>query len=105
VRWTGQIRPQISGDYVFKLRGDGGLRLVVNGQKLIDDFNNPALPPVGYGPTPALSGKINLLAGQVYSVEIDYRRVRGFFDSFEQGGLTGVEASWASLQAPPNLAG
>ncbi|MGA8660615.1 MAG: glycoside hydrolase family 3 C-terminal domain-containing protein [Chthoniobacterales bacterium] len=109
-RWTGQVRPVISGDHVFKVRGDGGLRVIVNGQTLFDNFNSPTLPPVGYGPTPAYSGKIALQAGQVYSVEIDYRRVSfatgggGFFDSFEQGGLTGVQASWASLQAPPNFA-
>jgi beta-glucosidase len=105
VRWTGRIRPQISGDHVFKLRGDGGLRMLVNGQKIIDNFNNPILPPVGYGLTPALFGKISLQAGQTYAVVIEYRRVGGFFSSFEQGGLTGVQASWASLQAPPNLAG
>jgi beta-glucosidase len=102
-RWTGQVRPVISGDHVFKVRGDGGLRVIVNGQTVFDNFNSPTLPPVGYGPTPAYSGKIALQAGQVYSVEIDYRRVGGFFDTFEQGGLTGVQASWASLEAPPNL--
>jgi beta-glucosidase len=108
-RWTGQVRPVISGDHVFKVRGDGGLRVIVNGLTVFDNFNSPTLPPVGYGPTPAYSGKIALQAGQVYSVEIDYRRVSfatgggGFFDSFEQGGLTGVQASWASLEAPPNF--
>jgi len=108
-RWTGQVRPVISGDHVFKVRGDGGLRIIVNGQTLFDNFNSPTLPPVGYGPTPAYSGKIALQAGQVYNVEIDYRRVSfalgdgGFFDSFEQGGLTGIQASWASLEAPPNF--
>jgi beta-glucosidase len=102
-RWTGQVRPQIAGDYVFKIRGDGGLRLIVNGQTLVDNFFSPALPPVGYGPTVSFSGKIALQAGQVYSIEIDYRRVGGFFDSFEQGGLTGVQVSWASLQPPPNF--
>ncbi|HEY0789535.1 MAG TPA: glycoside hydrolase family 3 C-terminal domain-containing protein [Chthoniobacterales bacterium] len=104
VRWTGQIRPAISGDQVFKLRADGGLRLFVNGQKLIDTFNKPPLPPVGYGPTPALSGKINLQAGRTYAVVIEYRRVGGFFNFFEEGGLQGIQASWASLQAPPDLA-
>lgn len=108
-RWTGQVRPVISGDHVFKVRGDGGLRVIVNGQTVFDNFNSPTLPPVGYGPTPAYSGKIALQAGQVYNVEIDYRRVSfatgggGFFDSFEQGGLTGIQASWASLEAPPNF--
>jgi xylose isomerase len=40
-RWTGQIVPTISGDYVFKARGDGGFRVIVNGQKIIDLFNSP----------------------------------------------------------------
>lgn len=102
-RWTGQVRPQITGDYVFKVRGDGGLRFIVNGQTLIDNFLSPTLPPVGYGPTVSYSAKLTLQAGQVYSVEIDYRRVGGFFDTFEQGGLTGIQASWASLQPPPNF--
>ena len=82
-------------------------RKSANHMKLVDlyfdNFNSPTLPPVGYGPTPAYSGKIALLAGQVYSVEIDHRRVGGFFDSFEQGGLTGIQASWASLEASPNF--
>ena len=103
-RWTTQVRPTISGDHVFKVRGDGGLRLIVNGRTLFDNFNSPTLPPVGYGPTPAYSAKIALQAGHVYTVEVDYRRVGGFFDTFEQGGLTGIQASWASLEAPPNFA-
>jgi beta-glucosidase len=102
-RWTGQVRPQMNGDYVFKIRGDGGLRLIVNGQTLVDNFVSPTRPPVGYGPTVSYSGKITLQAGQTYSVEIDYRRVGGFFDTFEQGGLTGIQVSWASLQPPPNF--
>jgi beta-glucosidase len=102
-RWTTQVRPAISGDYVFKVRGDGGLRVIVDGQTVFDNFHSPTLPPVGYGPTPAYSGKISLVAGKAHNVEIDYRRVGGFFDSFEQGGLTGMQASWASLEAPPNF--
>jgi beta-glucosidase len=102
-RWTGQVHPQTNGDYVFKIRGDGGLRLIVNGQTLVDNFSSPTRPPVGYGPTVSYSGKITLQAGQTYSVEIDYRRVGGFFDTFEQGGLTGIQVSWASLQPPPNF--
>jgi beta-glucosidase len=30
-KWTTQVRPTISGDHVFKIRGDGGLRVIVNG--------------------------------------------------------------------------
>src|SRR5258707_12170629 len=84
------------------MRGDGGLRLIVKGQTLVDNFSSPTRPPVGYGPTVAYSGKITLQAGQTYSVEIDYRRVGRVFDTFQQDGLTGIEVSWASLQPPPN---
>ncbi|MBV8588272.1 MAG: glycoside hydrolase family 3 C-terminal domain-containing protein, partial [Verrucomicrobia bacterium] len=102
-RWTGQITPPYNSDYVFKVRGDGGLRLTVNGQVIFDNFNSPTRPPVGYGPTPSYSAKITLKGGQAYSVELDYRRVGGFFDTFEQGGLTGVQASYAALQPPPDI--
>jgi beta-glucosidase len=103
-RWTGQIVPTLSGDYVFKARGDGGFRVIVNGQKIIDLFNSPPLPSPSdlIGPTLPSSGKISLVAGQVYTVELDYRRVGGFFSIF--GGLLGVQLSWAALEPPPNFA-
>jgi beta-glucosidase len=104
-KWTGQIVATTTGDYVFKVRGDGGLRFIVNGTAIFDNFNTPTTPPVGYGPTPAYSAKMALTAGQTYTIEIDYRRVGGFFDNFEEGGLTGIQASYAALTAPSNIAG
>lgn len=104
-KWVGQIVPTISGDYVFKVRGDGGLRFIINGTAIIDNFTNPTTPPVGYGPTVAYSGKATLVAGKTYNIEIDYRRVGGFFDTFEQGGLTGIQASYAALKPPSTIAG
>ena len=104
-KWVGQIVPTITGDYVFKVRGDGGLRFIVNGTAIFDNFNSPTTPPVGYGPTPAYSAKMALTAGQTYTIEIDYRRAGGFDDSFEQGGLTGIQASYAALTPPSTLAG
>jgi beta-glucosidase len=109
-KWTGQIVAQISGDQVFRVCADGGVRLIVNGQTLIDNFNSPPLPPLGFGPTVAFSAKISAVAGQAYSVELDYHRVPGFFGSaFVKpgggvGGLLGVQLSWASLQPPSNFA-
>jgi beta-glucosidase len=109
-KWTGQIVAQISGDQVFRVCADGGVRLIVNGQTLIDNFNSPPLPPLGFGPTVAFSAKISAVAGHAYMVELDYHRVPGFFGSaFVKpgggvGGLLGVQLSWASLQPPPNFA-
>jgi beta-glucosidase len=104
-KWTGQIVAPYSGDFVFKVRGDGGLRFIVNGTTIFDNFNSPTTPPVGYGPTPAYSAKATLVGGKTYTIEIDYRRVGGFFDTFEQGGLTGIQASWAALKPPSTIAG
>jgi beta-glucosidase len=109
-KWVGQIVVPKSGDYVFKLRGDGGLRFIIgttptNGTAIFDNFNSPTTPPVGYGPTPAYSAKATLTAGTTYYIEIDYRRVGGFFDTFEQGGLTGMQVSYASLEPPSTIAG
>jgi beta-glucosidase len=109
-KWTGQIVAQISGDQVLKVCADGGVRLIVNGQTLIDNFNSPPLPPLGFGPTVAFSAKIQAVAGKVYSVELDYHRVPGFFGrAFVKpvggtGGFLGVELSWASLQPPADFA-
>jgi beta-glucosidase len=104
-KWVGQVVPTMTGDYVFKVRGDGGLRVIINGQTVIDNFNSPTLPPVGYGPTVPLFAKVSLTAGTAVSIEIDYRRVGGFFDTFEQGGLTGIQASYAALEPPSNISG
>jgi beta-glucosidase len=111
-KWTGQFVPQITGDQIVKVCADGGVRVIVNGQILIDNFNSPPLPPVGYGPTPALSAKFSAKAGTPCSVELDYHRVGGFFgDAYggrssggRNGGLLGVQLSWASLHAPRNFA-
>jgi beta-glucosidase len=109
-KWVGQIVPTVTGDYVFKVRGDGGVRFIItdtNGTttSIIDNFNSPTPPPVGYGPTVPQYGKATLTAGTTYKIEIDYRRVGGFDDSFEQGGLTGIQASWAALTPPSTIAG
>jgi beta-glucosidase len=104
-KWVGQIVVPTSGDYVFKVRGDGGLRFIINGTAIFDNFSSPTTPPVGYGPTPAYSAKATLTAGKTYNIEIDYRRVGGFFDTFEQGGLTGIQVSYAALQPPSTIAG
>jgi hypothetical protein len=78
-KWTGRIIAQVSGDQVFKVCADGGVRLIVNGQTLIDNFNSPPLPPLGFGPTGAFSAKFPAVAGNIYSLELDYHRVPRVF--------------------------
>jgi beta-glucosidase len=98
--WTGRMRPTLTGDHLFKVRADGGVRLYVNGQLLIDTFLSPMPPPV-YGTTISTFAKIYLQAGQAYDVKLEYRRTSGFVGN--SGALEGVQLSWAPLVVPPTL--
>ena len=100
VRWTGQVRPTFTGDHLFKVRADGGIRLYVNSQLLVDTFLSP-MPPPFYGTTIPSFAKIYLQAGQAYDVRLEYRRTTGFPGN--SGALQGVQFSWAPLVVPPEL--
>jgi aryl-phospho-beta-D-glucosidase BglC (GH1 family) len=63
-RWSGQIRPQFSETYTFYTTSDDGVRLWVNGQRIIDDWNDHAAEE--------RSGRITLRAGQLYAISLEY---------------------------------
>jgi PA14 domain len=65
VRWTGKIQPRYSETYTFKLSGDDGVRLWVNGRQIIN-----AWPNTGLGEK---TGQIALTAGQKYDIAISAR--------------------------------
>jgi beta-glucanase (GH16 family) len=64
VRWTGKIEPRYSETYNFRTTGNDGVRLWVNGQRLVDDWNNH--------PATVNAGSIKLLAGRRYDIRMDY---------------------------------
>ena len=99
-QWTGRMRPNFTGDHLFKVRADGGIRLSVNSQPLIDTFLSP-MPPPFYGTTIPTFAKIYLQAGQAYDVKLEYRRSSGFPGN--SGALNGVQFSWTPLVVPPDL--
>jgi len=68
VKWTGKIEAPLTGTYTFSAIGDDGVRLWVNGQKIIDDWNVHA-PKEN-------SGTITLETGKKYDIAIEY------FDEF-----------------------
>jgi endo-1,4-beta-xylanase len=63
VRWTGSITPRYSEVYTFIVPADDGVRLWLNGVKIIDRFR--------YGPF-VNYGKLKLLANQRYTVRLEY---------------------------------
>lgn len=63
-RWTGQVRPDFTGNYTFAATSDDGIRVWVNGVKLVDQWSN-------HGDITS-SGSINLQAGQYYDIVVEY---------------------------------
>ncbi|MDB5324794.1 MAG: hypothetical protein JWM57_363 [Phycisphaerales bacterium] len=63
-RWTGQIRPDFTGTYTFSTLSDDGIRVWVNGVRIIDNWTN-------HGNT-TNTGTIDLQAGQYYDIVVEY---------------------------------
>ncbi len=86
VRWTGQIQAEFSETCTFTTVSDDGIRVTVNGQQIINDWNEH--------PPKTDSGSLALTAGQKYNIEVD------FFQNI--GGFV-AQLSWASPSLPKQL--
>ncbi len=86
VRWSGQIEPEFSQTYTFRVLSDEGVRLWVNGQLLIDDWEPHLLQ--------SRTGTIALSAGQKYDIRLDY---------YDLTGSARIELSWSSASQPLQL--
>ncbi|PTR05772.1 putative phage baseplate assembly protein [Nitrosospira sp. Nsp5] len=76
-RWTGWVHAPSTGMYTFYTYSDDGVRLWVNGQLLIDDWNVRA--PI------ERSGQIRLTAEKKYDVKLEF---------FENQGGAVMKLSW-----------
>jgi len=64
VRWTGQIQPLYSETYTFYTISDDGVKLWVNGVKVIDNWTDHS--------STENSGSIMLEAGKKYKIKLEY---------------------------------
>jgi hypothetical protein len=78
-RWTGSVQPQFNQTYTFYATADDGVRLWVNGQKLVDAWVTQAAT--------TYSGTITLNAQQLYSIQMDY---------FQGSGGASAKLEWSS---------
>jgi len=85
-RWTGDLEAAYTETYTFYTMSDDGVRLWVDGQQLIDDWND-------HGDTEN-RGKIDLVAGNVYSLVLEY---------FENAGGATAQLRWSSKSTPKDL--
>ena len=78
-RWEGKIRIKDGGVYTFYSVADDGVRLYINKQLIIDQWN----------PQPAteFSGTISLESNQKYSIKVEY---------YEEGGGEAMILGWES---------
>ena len=79
VRWTGEILPLYSETYTFTTTSDDGIRVTVNGKKIIDNFTD-------HGPTDN-TGTVALTAGQRVLIKIEF---------YENGGGAVAKLAWQS---------
>jgi hypothetical protein len=84
VRWTGFVRPRYTETYTFTTDADDGVKLWINGQLLVDNWQVQ-------GDT-AKSGTISLTADQLVSIQIEY---------YENGeGPATMVLQWQSASQP-----
>ena len=74
VLFTGELEPKFSGEYDFEIFSIGPSRLTMNGEVLIDNWTSqdPGDAFFGMGSAPR-RGKINLEAGKIYSLKVEYK--------------------------------
>jgi beta-glucosidase len=77
-RWTGTLTPPATGTYTFALTSDDGSRLLVGGERIIDNWREQ-------GPT-TVTGTAALTAGRPVAIEVDYYQNTGG-DSVSLGWL------------------
>ncbi len=86
VRWSGQVEAAFTETYTFYARTDDGVRLWVEGLQLIDNWVDRSATEN--------RGTIDLVAGQFYSVVMEY---------YENGGGAVAELRWSSPHTPKQI--
>jgi beta-glucosidase len=79
VRWTGKLQAPESGTYQIGIAGNGGMRLVIDNQTVVEELTNRR--------TRSLNKDITLEAGRSYDIRLEY---------FENGNqYSAAKLNWA----------
>jgi hypothetical protein len=86
VRWSGRFGPvPVDGTYQFRTMADDGVRLWIDGKKLIDDWRNHVRPHANVA-------TVNVKKGQTCAVRLEY---------YEAGGGARCRLAWDLLDPRP----
>jgi len=85
VIWEGQVEPRFDETYTFYVSADDGVRLYVDGQLVVDDWN------VG---NDEQSGSIALNRNQLYDIRLEY---------YENTGSASAYLYWSSASTPKEI--
>ncbi len=77
-RWTGFVQPECSREYTFYTYSDDGVRLWVDGERIINNWTD-------HSPTED-SGTINLKGGRIYDIKLEY---------YGRGGGATIRLYWS----------
>lgn len=77
-RWTGWVEAPVTGNIVFQTQSDDGVRLSINGVKVIDNWTD-------HGPTVDTAAAVAMVAGQRYAVTMEF---------YERGGGAVARLLW-----------
>jgi hypothetical protein len=80
IRWRGFVVPKFSEDYTLYTVSDDGVRLWIDDQLVINNWSD-------HGATENPSAPLKLVAGQAYSVRMDF---------YENGGAAVAKLLWSS---------
>ncbi|HSX05923.1 MAG TPA: DUF2599 domain-containing protein [Candidatus Saccharimonadales bacterium] len=98
VRWTGYFTAPIADTYTFGAGSDDGVRIYLNGTKIVDSWSDHGPSPLVY----AASGT-TLSAGQTVPITVEYYENTGnaqmglYVEQGNQGNAQGVPVSSTSL--------
>jgi hypothetical protein len=86
IRFRGKVQPEFSETYTFHTFADDGVRLFVNGQLLVNQWED--------SDGSERSGSIDLEAGRKYDLRFDY---------FENTGGASARLEWSSASTPQQV--
>jgi beta-glucosidase len=87
VRWTGKLTAPDTGNYLIGISGNGGVRLVVDGQTVIEELTNRR--------TRSINKEFSFTAGRTYDIRLEY------FENTNQ--YSAIKLNWAPPGATRRL--